>query len=483
MNPQIRRVFVVVMGLFGVLGIAVTMVQFVLAPSLMADQRNARRFLQSVERDRGPIIVSDFAVAKSVRDEDSNQYQRIYPEGPLYAAVTGYFSAVNMTATGIEAAENQVLEGSAPRLLGQRLYQMFAGKPRQGGGVLLTLDPNMQSLAAQLLGDRAGAVVALDAQTGAILTLYSSPSYDPTPLASLDSQVAAEAVEALETDPGRPLDNRAIAGNRFAPGSVFKILTTVALLENGISPGTNLESPVSWTLPNSVREISNVDHSSCGDGAPTLTEAFARSCNTTFAIASQELPAGKLQEVTERFGFGQTLQIPLTVTPSVFPQNPDPAQLALSSIGQFDVQVTPLQMALVAQAIAKDGVMMKPFLVESVVDADNRQLSGSVPKELGNPVRPTVAREIKEMMVAAVSAPYGSAARAALPNYQVAAKTGTAEVGTDGWTNAWTVAFAPADDPKIAIAVLVEGSAANPNPAGGSVAAPIVARLLQEGLQ
>lgn len=482
MNPQIRKLFVVTTALFAVLGVAVTMVQFVLAPSLVADQRNTRRYLQAAERDRGPIIVLDFAVAVSKKQEGTSSYQRLYPEGELYAAVTGYFSAINMSATGIEAAENAVLEGSTNQLLWQRLHNMVAGKPRQGGGVRLTLNPSMQGRAADLLGDRAGAVVALDAQTGAVLALYSSPSFDPQPLASLDSAVAAEAAEALEQDPARPLDNRAIAGNRYAPGSTFKILTAVALLENGTSPGTLMESPQTTLLPGTSTEVQNVNGTTCGDGNPTFAEAFARSCNTTFVIASEGLPEGALQDVTARFGFGETLRIPLTVTPSVFPEHPDPAQLALSAMGQSDVQVTPLQMAMVAQAIAKEGVMMQPYLVESVVDADNKELMGTVPRELSNPVRAAIADEVAEMMVDAVQKPYGSAARAAVPGVVVAAKTGTAEVG-NGRTNAWTVGFAPADDPRIVVAVIVEGSDANPTPAGGAVAAPIVGQLLEVGLR
>ncbi len=482
MNPQIRKLFVVTVALFAVLGVAVTMVQFVLAPSLVADQRNSRRYLQAAERDRGPIIVLDFAVAVSKKVEGSSNYERQYPEGPLYAAVTGYFSAINMSATGIESAENAVLEGSTNQLLWQRLRNLVAGNPRQGGGVRLTINPAMQEKAAELLGDRAGAVVALDAKTGAVLALYSSPSFDPQPLASLDSEVAAAAAESLEQDPARPLDNRAIAGNRYAPGSTFKILTAIALLESGTSPGTLMKSPPSTLLPGTSTAVRNVNGSECGDGNPTLSEAFARSCNTTFVIASEGLPAGALQDVTSRFGFGETIKIPLTVTPSVFPENPDAAQLALSALGQSDVQVTPLQMAMVVQAVAKGGVMMQPYLVDSVVDADNKELTATVPRELANPVRAEIAAEVVAMMVDAVEQPYGSASRAGLSGVSVAAKTGTAEVG-NGRTNAWTVGFAPADDPRVVVSVIVEGSESDPTPAGGTVAAPIVSQLLEVGLR
>ncbi len=483
MNPQIRRLFLVVLGMFGLLGIAVTWVQFVQAPDLVADPRNARRYLEAAERDRGPIIVAGVPVAFSERPDGSNQFTRHYPEGALYSGVTGYFSAINLSATGMEAAENTVLEGESNVLFWQRVRTLIAGQPRQGGGVVLTLDPDLQATAATALGPTPGAVVVLDAKTSAIRALYSSPSYDPTPLASLDASVSAEAAAKLEADPARPLDNRAIAGNRYAPGSTFKIITTAALLEAGLKPDTLVEAPVSTVLPNTDTSVSNVDGTTCGDGNPTLTEAFARSCNTAFIIASQDLPEDALANTAARFGFGETYKIPLTVTPSTFPEKTDPAQRAMSSIGQFEVQATPMQMAMVTQAVANRGQMMKPYLVESIVDADNQVRSTTKPHKLEKPISAPVASALSSMMTAAVNEPYGSGRAAAIAGVNVAAKTGTAEVGDGVRSNAWTVAFAPAEDPQLVVAVLVEGTDAFPNPHGGDVAAPIVRSLLEVGLQ
>ena len=286
----------------------------------------------------------------------------------------------------------------------------------------------------------------------------------------------------MESDPARPLDNRAIAANRYAPGSTFKILTAVAMLESGVQPTTKLDSPATTLLPGTRTEISNIYGNECGDGQPTFTEAFARSCNTTFVIASEELPDGKLKEVADRFGFGKALRIPLSVTPSTFPNVEDAAQLALSSIGQFEVQVTPLQMAMVAAAIGNEGTVMQPYLVDAVVDADNRVMSQTSPRRLSQATTERVASQVKDMMIQVVSGPGGGGA-AAVNGIQVAAKTGTAEVGDGSRTNAWTVAFAPADDPKIAVAVIVEGSEQYPDPLGGEVAAPIVRQLLEVGLR
>lgn len=483
MNPQIRRLFLIVLGLFGLLGIAITYIQFVKAPELLSDQRNARRYLEAAQRDRGPIIVAGSPIAFSDKPDGSNLFVRNYTQGPLYAAITGYFSAGSLTATGIEAAENSVLEGEVSSLFWQRIRSLIAGSPRQGGGVVLTVNPALQEAAAELLGERPGAVVAVDAKTGAIRALYSSPSFDPTPLASLDSAVASEAATKLEEDPARPLDNRAIAGTRYAPGSVFKILTTATMLENGVSPSTTIEAPVSTVLPNTDTPVSNFNNAECGDGMPTLTHAFAQSCNTAFVIASQNLPKGALAEMANRFGFGETYKIPLTVTPSQFPENMDAAQTAMSSIGQFEVQTTPMQMAMVTQAVANQGVMMQPFLVESIVDADNQVRATTSPHDLSQPISKQISSELVTMMIAAVNEPYGSASAAALDGIQVAAKTGTAEVGDGTHANAWTVAFAPAAAPELVIAVLIEGTEADPVPTGGGTAAPIAGALLRVGLQ
>ncbi len=480
MNAQVRRLFWVVLAMFLALGCALTLIQVVQASSLFEDPRNTRRLYRSAETDRGPIVVEGTPIAYSERPEDSQIYNRLYPEGPLYAGLTGYFSAMNFQATGIENAEDQVLTGEGTALFWQRTKDMFAGQTRRGGGVGLTINPVVQKAAASGIGDRTGAAVALDVKTGAVLAMYSSPSFDPTPLASNSTDVAEKAETELENDPGRPLENRAIAGNTYPPGSVFKIITTIAMLENGTQPDTVLDSPVSMTLPNTSTQLFNIDQVPCGSGKVTLTEAFARSCNTTFALASEKMAANQLSTVASRFGFGEPLSIPLNVTPSSVPEEMDKAQLALSSIGQYDVKVTPLQMAMIAQAIGNGGEMMKPYLVGQILDAANQVQSETKPSSMGKPVSSTVARDLTGMMKAVVDEPYGTGQSMALAGVSVAAKTGTAEAGD--FTNAWAVAFAPADDPKIAVAVVVEGDESDPYPHGGDVAGPIVRSMLEGGL-
>ncbi|MBB6333697.1 peptidoglycan D,D-transpeptidase FtsI family protein [Schaalia hyovaginalis] len=480
MNQQIRRLFIVILAMFALLGAAATNNQVFQAPSLNADARNERTILHAAETDRGPIIVAGTAIASSTKVEGSKRFQRTYSQGPLYAPITGFFSSAFSQASGLEAASEQILDGQDQALLAQRIHNLFTGANRQGGGVALTVDPALQQVAAEQLGDRKGAVVALDAKTGAILALYSSPTYDPNTLAAFDSAAVDSTYRALVDDPGDPLSNRAIAGSLYAPGSTFKLLTTIALLENGIaSPTTHMESPVSAVLPGTSTSVPNILSSECGDGNPTLTEAFARSCNTTFILASQKLTESQLAGVADRFGFGKPLSIPLTVTPSRFPKGMDAAQLAMSSIGQFDVKVTPLQMAMVAQAIANDGTMMEPYLISQIVDADLTVQSETRPSVAGTPISADVADQLTEMMKSAVNEPYGTGQYIRPNGIQAAAKTGTAETGVDGRANAWAVGFAPADDPQIAFAVIVEGDDANPTPFGSMVAGPIAQALLE----
>ncbi len=483
MNAQVRKIFAVVLLLFFALGAALTWIQFVQAPELRQDARNSRTILQAAERERGAIIVAGTPVAYSERlDDGTERFQRVYPEGDLYAPVTGFFSSVNLFATGMEAAANDILEGDTSSLLIQRIRNLIAGRPRQGGGVELTLDPSLQQAAQDALAGRKGAVVVEEAKTGAILALYSSPSFDPNPLASLDTSVALQANQALLEDPDRPLNNRAIASDRYAPGSVFKIVTATAMLESGMSVDTELDSPVTMTLPGTDTQLSNIDMSECGTGRVTLREAFARSCNTTFALGVQDLPEGRLESVARDYGFGADLTIPLPVSASHFPTDLTAAQLSTSAIGQFEVAVTPLQMAMVAQAVANGGNMMQPYLVSRVLDADNDERSVTKPEVLAKPISASVARELTDMMQAVVDEPYGTGQTMRLSYADVAAKTGTAEVGDGSRTNAWAVAFAPVDDPQIVVSVIVEGDDNYPLPHGGDVAGPLARDLLEVGL-
>ena len=259
----------------------------------------------------------------------------------------------------------------------------------------------------------------------------------------------------------------------------------MALLEkDAVQPHSVVNAPATTLIPGTQTSLSNVDSAECGNGTPTFQEAFARSCNTPFVELSTKLSAQELSSVAQRFGFGRELAIPTAVTPSFFPEDMDQAQTALAAIGQYTVQATPLQMAMVAQGIANNGTIMRPYLVDTVVDADLQVQETTTPREFSTAVSPEIASQLNAMMVDVVRQPYGTGQSMALPGFTVAAKTGTAELGDgSGFANGWAIGFAPADNPQIAFAVLVEGDENTPVAFGGQTAGPIARALLEVGVK
>lgn len=490
MNAPLRRVAVVMVAMFGVLMIALTVIQYGQAPSLNADTRNVRSIYAENGRNRGPILVAGEPVAESVPVDSPYRYLRTYPQGPLYAPVTGYSSVV-FGRSGIERAENEVLNGSASVLWRQRLIDLVTGRSTQGGSVELTIDPAVQRAAYDALGGREGAVVALDTETGAVLALVSTPSFDPNVLAGHDTAEVDAAWKELLADPGAPLENRAIAGKTYAPGSTFKLIDVAALLSTGeYTPETRVPAPDAFQLPGSSKVIHNPGGERCDDGeTATLQMALRKSCNTPFAALMIELGPQALKDQAAKFGFGSPLDIPLPVTPSRLGDELDvPSVLGQSAIGQQSVRVTPMQMAMVAAGIANDGVVMKPYLVATERDANLSVVATTSPRELSTAVTPEVAEQIKGMMVDVVA--NGTGRAAAIPGVTVAGKTGTAESGVDDGTaasnpHAWMVAFAPAEAPRVAVAALVVngGTPGQGEYTGAQLAGPIVRSVLQAALE
>ncbi|WIK64206.1 peptidoglycan D,D-transpeptidase FtsI family protein [Gleimia hominis] len=482
MNAQIRRLYILVVAMLAALALAATYIQFIAAPRLNADSRNSRTFLHASERDRGPIVVAGRAVAESTPIPKTKRFERTYPGKALYAPVTGWFSVNLGSATGLEQYADTILEGNAPSLWTQRVQNLLTGADRQGGGVSLTLNPRMQQAAAKGLGGRKGAAVALEAKTGKILTLYSSPSYDPTELSSSDNNKVLKRSEELSKDPNKPLVNRAIAGNRYPPGSAFKIITAAAMLESGkFNPDSTVEGGAAITLPGTNTKLPNITGMQCGDGHPTMAEAFARSCNTSFGQSAVTVGAEALRKQARAFGFDESLQIPMPVTESVFPDNLDEAQVPLAGIGQSDVQVTPMQMAMVGAAVANQGTLMKPYLIDQVLSSDLEKLKTTDPEELGQPISADTAKKLQAMMLDVVSKPYGTGQSMRTDAAKIAAKTGTAETGSDR-TTAWVVAYNTGSDNPMVVAVAVEGDETSPHPGGGSDAGPIARAMLEAGL-
>ena len=477
MNTQVRRLTFVVVLMFVTLMCAATFIQFVKAPELNADSRNARTIYASTGRDRGSIIVGGTPVASSKPSGDVFKYQRQYPAGGLYALSTGYYATAFNTATGLEANQNQVLDGTSDTLLKSRIQRLFTGAQPVGGSVELTLNPAAQQAAAEALGDRRGAVVALEPKTGRILALHSSPSYDPNPLAAHDGKTAQQAYDAYNKDTEKPLDNRAFGDHTYAPGSTFKLITAAAMLESGkYKPNTKIDSPVSLDLPQATNKISNDAGETCGDGNPTFQYALANSCNTTFAKAGMAIGQEALSKQADAFGFSTAHRIPLRATPSTFPKDMPQAQTAMSAIGQYDVRVTPLQMAMVSAAIGNEGTVMKPQLISRILDADLGVQKEESPREFGRAMQADNAAQLTKMMVDATKE--GTATAAQISGIDVAGKTGTAERGN--LADGWFTGFAPATDPKVAVAVVVEGGQAGVDIAyGGQVAAPIAKAVMQ----
>ncbi|WP_298458892.1 penicillin-binding protein 2 [uncultured Cellulomonas sp.] len=478
MNTPVRRIAVVVIAMFLALMGAATWVQYVQAAQLNADPRNVRTLYREYDNFRGPVVVGGEPVASSTPVDDPFGFQRSYAQGPLYAHATGFYSVV-FGRTGIERAANELLTGSADSLFWSRIEDLVTGRQPQGSSVELTIDPAVQQAAAAALGSQRGAVVALDPRTGAVLAMVSSPTYDPNVLAGHDTTAVNEAYRALDADPAEPLVNRAIAGDTYPPGSTFKLVDAAAALEAGLTPDSELAAPDVLPLPGSSATIGNFGGASCGPGGTvTMREALRTSCNTAFAQLGLDLGADALREQAQRFGFGAPLSIPLTVVPSRFPEDPDAPQTALSAIGQYDVRATPLQMAMVSAAIANGGEQMEPYLISTVRSADLEVVEEASPDVLRTSMSQATAQALAEMMVGVVESGTGTAAQ--VPGVRVAGKTGTAQTTDDAAPHAWFTGFAPADDPQVAVAVIVEnGGDAGNEATGGRVAAPIARAVFE----
>ncbi|WP_394216495.1 peptidoglycan D,D-transpeptidase FtsI family protein [Brachybacterium vulturis] len=480
MNRPLRHVWLVISVLFLLLFTSTTYFQVIAADRLNADGHNARTLYNEYGRHRGPLVVDGHAVASSQSSDDTYGYLRSYDPGAMYAPVTGYYSVV-YGFTGIERALNDTLSGAADALFYHRISDILSGRQGRGATVELTLDAAAQEAAWDALDGQRGAAVALDPETGAVLAMVSAPSYDPNRLASHDRESVRQAWQELNEDPERPLTNRAIGGDLYPPGSAFKLVVAASALETGrYTAETEIPGPGTWELPNSTAVMNN--HAgggteACGpEDSSTLADALRQSCNTSFAMLGVDLGEEQLRETAQEFGFGQHLTIPLSVTPSTIGQDLDAAQLATTSIGQYETRVTPLQMAMVAGTFANDGVVMQPQLVQAVRTSDLTTIDALTPKELGQPLTAANASQMRQMMVGVVED--GTGAAAAIDGVEVGGKTGTAEWGEDRRAHSWFVGYAQQEDQKIAVAVVVEEGGY-----GSRTAAPIAQDVMEAVIQ
>ncbi|MET1000163.1 MAG: penicillin-binding protein 2 [Marmoricola sp.] len=492
MNKPIRNLAVASMFLFVALLVNATYVQYWEADDLTSlSQHPDNKRVRDAEfsRERGAILVRGKAVAESNKSDDAYRFQRVYPEGPEYAHLTGYFSR-DWGLGGVEATQNSILSGSDSRLfIDNRVIALMGGEDPKGGSVTLTVQPEAQRAAydgLNALGDNVrGAVVAIEPNTGKILAMVSSPSFNPNRLASHDFNEVGKAKQRLEQNPLSPLNNRAIE-EVLPPGSTFKLVTSAAALDSGkYTPDTMVPGGARLDLPQTSTDLVNDGGGSCGGDKITLTKALQVSCNVSFGDVGLKLGDDALREQAEKFGFGtrtfHDLDDALTRQAlSRFPEDPDKPQTALSAIGQFDVAATPLQMAMVGAGIANDGVVMKPYLVDEIKSPKLDVLDKTDPEPM--PEQPAMSssasRDLRQMMVAVVEG--GTARTAQIPGVEVAGKTGTAQSAPDRPPYAWFVSFAPADTPAVAVAVLVQDAGvARDEISGSGLAAPIAKAVME----
>jgi len=472
-NAPLRRVAISVLVLFTLLIVNVNYIQVVRSDELRNNTSNTRVLAEEYDRERGAIVVGGTAVAESVPTDGRLKYLRNYPQGALYAAVTGYHSLIYNNSQ-LERAENDLLAGTDARLTFRRLADMFTGRDPAGGDVVLTLDPAVQEAAMAGLEGVTGAVVALDPSSGAILGMASTPSYDPTRLSSHDPADIRAYWDELEATSPDPRLNRAI-GDNYPPGSLFKVIVSAAALEDGRTPETVIPAPDLLTLPDTSTTLENFNGSRCSpSGEQPLIDALTISCNTAFAQLGIDLGEDRVREMAEAFGLdGEGYEIPLTVAPSGVGDIESAAALGQTSIGQRDVRMTPLQAALVAATVANDGVQMKPYLVDQVQAPDLTVIDSTQPEEWREPISGDIANQLTEMMLSVVENGSGRAAR--ISGVEVAGKTGTAQVSDEVADHTWFMGFAPADDPQIAVAVFV----ANGGGTGGERSAPIARQVIE----
>ena len=517
MNLRIRRLGVVLSVLYLVLFLQLNRVQFFGAERLQDDINNTRGLIREFGRARGPIITADgVLVARSVEYDGSVDFRREYPEGELYAHITGYQS-LNVEAVGLERSYNDELAGDPIDQRFTSLGDLFVDR-NTTATLTLSIRDDVQRVAAEALSDRKGSVVALDPRTGEIIALWTFPSFDPNPLADPDGTVANAAFDALVADPNTPLLAKAYREIYF-PGSTFKLVTAAAGVETGLIFASTPVFPMATTyepVPTGA-PIRNFAGSTCGGD---LVELLRVSCNTAFSeIGAEWVGPEQMVDAAEAFGFNADLGIDLpgaaesrfptdygeqladvdryrapgqqpaegaeTVLPNgAVPVHENSARLAQTSIGQNDVAATPLQMALVAAAIANDGVVMTPHVVTELSAFDGSLLDRVEPEPLRVAMSASTAAILRDAM--RVVAEEGTAQNLLTEGVVVGGKTGTAQLGTTPPnSHAWIVGYAgmPNEQPSLALAVIVEAQEGASEQTGGRVAAPIARAVIEAAFQ
>jgi penicillin-binding protein A len=503
MNRPIKRIALAVLVMFIILLVDVNYLQGVEASSLANKPLNDRTEYEQNEVQRGNIVTADgVTIATSKASDDLFKYQRVYPDGTVYAPVTGYDTIFTESqapnyASGVEKAENSLLTGSGSQLAFRNFIDMITDKPRNGATVQVTINSQAQETAYQELAEtlagktedgkqQVGGVVALNPSTGAILAMASYPSYDPGELAVHDTEKLNQVDSQLNAEDPSPLLNNATQ-TTLPPGSTFKIVTTSAWYtqDSSRNPGTVVASPQPLVLPNG-NTLSNDAGEECGTGSgqTAVYYAFAQSCNTPFAKIGEQVGGTTIKSMADLYGLNSALDIPgVSTAESVFTAESDPSFTAYDAIGQHDTTVTPLQEAMFAATVANGGTLMKPYLIQQVTASDLSVVQQTQAQELSKPISATVAGYEKQMMEDVVQQPEGTGYAFNAGNEDgliIAGKTGTAQNGVNSSSSPDAVftAFAPASNPKVAVGVMIEGGGY-----GAAAAAPIAVAVIKAYLK
>jgi peptidoglycan glycosyltransferase len=481
MDKPIRRVTIFALLLIVALMINVNYIQGSQAENLQKDRLNNRQYLDVFNRDRGAILAGGETLASSKESGKSNpKYERDYKDGVIFSPVTGLFAGTG-TKSGIELAYSSLLDGQDKRLSAKRWFDSFIGKPTKGANVETTIDPKAQRTAYSALKGsttRRAAAVVMDIKTGAIKVLASYPSYDPQQVAPQTGDKGAKQLDVLDTKADfKPLVNKAL-NETFPPGSSFKtVVAATGIADKGLNTGSTVDTG-QLILPESRRPLPNSHDGGACAGSATLINAYAESCNTTFGRMALDLGAPALNQGAAKFGFGRPVEVEpdlLSAASDVPTKEPNGAplggdNLGRSGIGQANVRATPLQMAMVASAVANNGRIMKPYLVDKVRADDQSELYSASPKLFAQAMSSNVADQLQQMMRAVVT--NGTATN--LNGQNIAGKTGTAETGNAANNSRWFVGFSPVQSPRYAFAVVTEG----PGAAAGS-AGPVAATIMR----
>lgn len=492
MNRKIRQLAFGLMALFVLLFGGINYWQVGMASDLNARDGNTRSIRRDYSRARGEIVTRDgVVVAMSVPAGEGSEFpwQRVYPEDDLYANVTGYYTLA-LGSTQLERTQNDVLTGQTARQRIGNLEDIVSGGDGTGN-VVLTIDSRLQRRARDLLVDNGyfGSISMIDVQTGAVLAMYSNPSYDPNLLVQPDFGAARDARALLLEADGNPLLANAYQ-QRFMPGSTFKVITTGIGLESGlITLDSTWPDETEWTPPQTSRPIRNYNGTSCGGDLP---EVFRRSCNIPFAQISIDVGIDGMRAGTEAWGIGQPIPIdlprPAASTFGSFDELPQNLPwLAMRGFGQQDDQMVPLHMAMVAATVGNNGVMMKPYVVYATTDSQGDALAYTDADEWLQPISADTAGELNLMMQQVATNGTAQCCLRLDNGVSVAAKTGTAQLNSDGQperSHAWIIAFAPAEAPRYAISVVILGTTDEISAStGGKLAGPLARRMLNEALE